>query len=29
MIVVNSNGPAFAVAAIDRDGNELGRSDVV
>jgi hypothetical protein len=29
MIVVNSTGPAFAVAAIDRDGHELGRSDVV
>ncbi|HEY2655931.1 MAG TPA: arylsulfotransferase family protein [Solirubrobacteraceae bacterium] len=29
MIVVNSSGPAFAVAAIDHDGNELGRSDVV
>ena len=29
MIVVNSSGPAFAIAAIDRDGNELGRSDVV
>jgi len=29
MIVVNSSGPAFAVAAIDRDGHELGRSDVV
>ncbi len=28
-IVVNSNGPLFAVAAIDRDGNELGRSEVV
>jgi hypothetical protein len=26
-IVVNSEGPLFAVAAIDRDGNELGRSD--
>ena len=29
MIVVNSGGPAFAAAAIDRNGNELGRSDVV
>ncbi len=28
-IIVNSEGPAFAVAAIDRDGNELRRSDVV
>ncbi|HEX3617922.1 MAG TPA: arylsulfotransferase family protein [Solirubrobacteraceae bacterium] len=27
-IVVNSDGPAFQVAAIDRHGNELGRSDV-
>jgi Arylsulfotransferase (ASST) len=25
-IVVNSEGPLFAVAAMDRDGNELGRS---
>ena len=29
MIVVNSSGPAFVVVAIDRDGHELGRSDVV
>lgn len=28
-IFVNSNGPAFAVSAVDRDGNELGRSEVV
>jgi hypothetical protein len=28
-IVVNSNGPLFAAAAIDRAGNELGRSEVV
>lgn len=28
MIVVNSVGPLFQVAAIDRHGNELGRSDV-
>jgi hypothetical protein len=27
-IVVNSHGPLFAVAAIDKQGNELGRSDV-
>lgn len=27
-IVVNSNGPAFQVAAIDRHGNELGRSAI-
>jgi hypothetical protein len=26
-IAVGSEGPVFAVAAIDRDGNELGRSD--
>jgi hypothetical protein len=29
VIVVGSQGPQFAVAAIDRDGNELGRSEVV
>jgi hypothetical protein len=28
-IVVASDGPAFQVAAVDRHGNELGRSDVV
>ncbi|MGH2862829.1 MAG: arylsulfotransferase family protein [Solirubrobacteraceae bacterium] len=27
-IVVNSHGPAFQVAAIDRHGNELGRSEI-
>ena len=27
-IVVNSTGPLFAVAAIDKKGNELGRSEV-
>lgn len=27
-IVVNSDGPLFQVAAVDRDGNELGRSAV-
>ena len=26
-IVVNSDGPVFQVAAIDRHGNELGRSE--
>lgn len=28
-IIVNSDGPLFAVAANDRHGNELGRSDTV
>ncbi len=28
-VIVNSQGPAFQVVAVDKNGNELGRSDVV